>query len=165
MQDRFLVPATWAALPVDRITPLYPNGQELLTGTALSEAVYTPLSKIPEVVVFRTSDREKRLEGDLLHSLLKSGEWGTLHEVTGAGSHVGFVLTPAPGYFEGASCMPDNLHLMKRTSLMVEHAKTVHNHKMLKFFSFDCDLYVVTKSRWFRSRNNPKYLGFSKDEK
>jgi uncharacterized protein YfaT (DUF1175 family) len=27
------------------------------------------------------------------------------------------------------------------------------------------DLMITTKTRWFRNRNNPKFLGFSKDDK
>lgn len=162
LPNRYLTPQLWASFTADIIHSSSADGTH---STLEPETIYTPVVNVPLFVAYRTSDREKRLESDLQTKVVTEGDWGVLHEVTGGGSHVGFVLEVKPGHFAGAVSLPDSVHFMHRESIVDAPAKSVHNHRMLKVMSFDKDLYVVTKTRWFRNRNNPKFLGFSKDER
>lgn len=170
----FLEASTWAPLPVDIIHVRY--GAEKLEPQGLEpETAYRPIRDIPKQVVYRTSDREKRLEVSLSEALVTSGPWGELHEITGGGSHIGFVILLKPNAFCGAHLLPDSAHLISYAELLPDTCiiKDIHDHKMFRLFKIGPagnddsphDVIVTTKTRWFRNRNNPKFLGFSKDER
>lgn len=161
---KYLNPAFWAKQPTDILC--VDDGSDVISDSPPlhPEFVYRPATFIPKVITYRTSDREKRLEGALTVGTVSEGDWGRLLEVHGGSSHVGFVLV-VTGEFHRSAVLPDSVHLMNAISNPEVKPKDILQHKMLKVLTFDRDLYVVTKTRWFRSHANPKHLTFSKDEK
>lgn len=168
----YLDASTWQKLPGDVFFARY-EGEEFETSELSPAAAYRPVSRVPAEVFVRTSEREKRLEFELKAGLLASGPWGSLFDVSGAGSQVGLILTPAPEVFIGAHVLPDIVHMLGNDDSIAYDAtiKDVHIAKTVRIFSIGSepslphDLVLTTKYRWFRNRANPKHLGFSKEEK
>lgn len=171
----FLDPARWAALPVDVLFAEYVDGtQAPLPAVVEPDNVYQPVGAVPNIVFCRVSDSEKRLEQSIDARVITSGFWGQLCEVLGGGASIGLVLLPAQGVFCGAHAMPDMVHLVVCEDDLPPDSiiSDVYENKTIRMFLTGPakgerlhDLIITTKARWFRNRINPKYLGFSKDEK
>ena len=171
----FLDASRWQGLNLDVLMSLYEDGTEAPLPSAVEpETVYQPVGRVPSVVFCRTSDSEKRLESQLESVVVASGPWGQLCEVQGGGGVIGLVLLPATGVFCGAHVLPDMVHLVVCEDDLAENSiiSEVHESKTIRAFLMGPptgdrihDFLMTTKARWFRNRINPKYLGFSKDEK
>ena len=131
---------------------------------------------LPRTILCRTSDSEKRLAGaePLTTRPLANGSWGVLHEVLGNGGAVGLSLDIADKAFVGVHALPDIVHLLAPTRSLAADAivKAVYDGKTIRLYRLGPpdetkphDLVLTTKARWFRARSNPKFLGFSKDER
>lgn len=173
IDPKFLDPAYWAHLVVDVLYSVYENGTVVPEGPE-PDGVYPPVHWVPKYVLCRLSDSEKRLEGALEVKEAKAGAWGSVFDVTGAGAQVGVIIEMGPP-FCGAHVNPDGVHLVGCVDGLPEGSIVVDlfEAKTLKIFSvgpgapadFAHDVVITTKTRWFRNRNNPKFLGFTKDEK
>lgn len=171
----YLQAASWQRLPADVFFSRYEGDDTVYPeGADLSSSVYRPVSMVPREIFVRTSEREKRLEFELKAKKIASGGWGSLFDVSGAGSQVGIVLIPAP-IFIGCHAMPDVIHLLGNSDTVAYDAivKDIYVAKAIRAFSISSssdapmpeELVLTTKFRWFRNRLNPKHLGFSKEEK
>lgn len=171
---RYLDPVIWQGLPVDVLHVAYDDGY-ISPGSTEPDAIYQPVARIPVVVLVRTSDSEKRLESKLAPVLLKEGDWGSVFEVQGAGAPLGLCIVVKAGVFCGAHPLPDMVHLVACEEELPADSivKGLYETQKIKVFLMGPiegndrphDLLVTTKTRWFRNRNNPKFLGFSKDDK
>jgi hypothetical protein len=172
--DFYLSAANWYSLSGGIFFSRY-EGDDTVYPQVLEPAdVYHPVSLIPTEIFVRTSVREKRLESELKAKEVTSGSWGSLFEVSGAGSQVGLVLMPS-SVFIGAHVLPDSVHLLGNHDTVAYDAivQDVYLSKSIRVFSacsysnddLPSDLILTTKFRWFRNRMNPKHLGFSKEEK
>lgn len=171
----FLDASRWQALPIDVLFVQYEDGEQApLPNVVEPSTVYQPVAKVPNIVFCRTSDSEKRLDNELDAKVVGSGFWGQLCEVQGAGATIGVVLLPAPGVFCGAHALPDMVHLVICEDDLSPDSiiSDVYDSKTIRSFLMGPpvgdrlhDFIMTTKARWFRNRINPKYLGFSKDEK
>lgn len=171
LPDMYLSAETWQKVPADVFFAVYDGS---ISPVSLSPVdVYRPAGDVPSEILIRTSEREKRLEADLTSNVLTSGPWGSLYVVDGDGSQVGLVLIPKPGRFCGAHVMPDVVHLLGNSESVANDAiiKDIHIAKSVRLLKVGSqedephDIVFTTKLRWFRNRNNPKHLGFSKEEK
>jgi hypothetical protein len=173
---KYLEASIWQALSVDVLYAVYDDG-EIVPGTLDAEAVYQPVGRVPAFVLCRTSDSEKRMESVLSSNVIQSGAWGDLCEVLGGGSPLGLCVCIKQGdTFCGAHALPDIIHLIAcMDDLPADSAvKDVYDGKNIKVYRMGPvtddahphhDLVITTKFRWFRNRNNPKFLGFSKDDR
>ena len=174
LPNRFIDPSLWLGLQVDSIYSVYADGVVHPRTVDLADAVYQPSSHIPSFVFCRISESEKRLEQALESRPVMDGPWGVIHEVLGQGSIIGAVLAPQPGSFLAAHVLPDMVHLVADTDDIPKDSimKGLYDHKTFRSFrlgpasdeAHPHDVLVTTKTRWFRTRNNPKFLGFSKDD-
>lgn len=169
----YLDAVTWQKLPGGVFFARYEGEEDIYPRELVPSSVYRPVSQVPTEVFIRTSEREKRLEFELKASAVASGPWGQLVDVSGAGSQVGLVLLPTSAFI-GAHVMPDIVHLLGNDESVAYDAviKDVHVAKSVRVFTIGPisgaapqELLLTTKLRWFRSRNNPKHLGFSKEER
>ena len=138
--------------------------------------MYLPKHIIPEYALCRISESTTRLENGLGVEEKASGPWGTIFMVTGSGSKIGIVLQIESEMFESCHRTPDGLHLLAadvpKGSFDRPIIKGVYEYKTFKAFRIGPagdddtphDLKVTAKKRWFRKRNNPKFLGFNKDK-
>lgn len=175
LPQHFQDPSLWLKLKVDAIYWTYGDGQLLPEMGGSAEAVYQPSSAVPSVMICRISDSEKRLEQTLTVRPAVRGAWGVLYEVLGQGAVIGTAMEVAEEAFSVAHVLPDMVHLVSNTDNVSPDSimKSLYNFKTFRSFRLGSmmddgqphDVLVTTKSRWFRNRNNPKFLGFSKDEK
>jgi hypothetical protein len=172
---RFRDPGLWLGLQVDTIYAAYADGQIHPQTTDKADAVYQPSSVIPSFVFCRISDSEKRLEQAVESRPVMNGSWGVLHEVLGQGTIIGAAFAVNVAAFSSAHVLPDMVHLVSMVDDVPHDSimKGLYEHKTFRSFRLGPmgddqhphDLLVTTKTRWFRNRNNPKFLGFSKDDK
>jgi hypothetical protein len=125
---------------------------------------------LPTALVVRTSSRERRLVGVPVSVELAAGPWGTVHSVTGHGSQIGIVLSVAPGRFCGAHVLPDGAHLvLGRKEAPAPRIRDLYVSRSARLFAVGDegqeDLLLTSRTRWFRARNNPHFLGFSKGDR
>jgi hypothetical protein len=171
--DDVLIASTWQKLPIGSFFSRYEADGPLLPEGDSPADVFQPASMVPIEVLIRTSEREKRLEFNLDAREITSGQWGALFEIAGDGNPVGLLLRVAPQTFCGAHALLDVVHLLANTESVANDAtiKDIHLSKTVRVFRIGSDdnlphdIVMTTKSRWFRNRNNPKHLGFSKEEK
>lgn len=174
----YLDAGLWHRLPVDFFFSRYAGDEEVYPQELTPDSVYRSISLVPTEVFVRTSEREKRLEFELEAKKVAEGKWGTLFEVSGAGSQVGLVTILNP-IFIGAHVLPDMVHLMGNSESVAFDGiiRDIYLAKATRMFEVGYslrseqgedvpfDVVMTSKNRWFRIRNNPKYLGFSKEEK
>ncbi len=175
LPPRFLDPSLWLGLQVDTFYVVYADGQLHPRSTDSADAVYQPAGCIPEFIFCRISDSEKRLEHALESRLAVGGSWGALYEVLGQGSVIGTALSVRTSAFSSTHVLPDMVHLVCMVDDVPHDSvmKALYDFKTFRSFRLGPmtdddhphDLLVTTKARWFRNRNNPKFLGFSKDDK
>ena len=139
--------------------------------------VYRPSDDIPSYLLCRTSDRTKRLEaGTEAVPVPCKGPNASFFEVTGSGVVIGIMVQINQAGFQFAHVTPDGAHLVGREPFQsAPIVKDVFSHKTFRSFAIGPtedriesgahDLMVTAKTRWFRKRNNPKFLGFSKENK
>lgn len=172
---RFTDPGLWLGLQVDTIYSAYADGEIHPRTTGRADAVYQPSSVVPAYVFCRISESEKRLEQALTSQAVMDGTWGILHEILGQGAKIGAVLALKAGAFMTAHVLPDMVHLVSVVDDIPNESimKSLYDYKTFRAFrlgpladdAHPHDLLITTKTRWFRNRNNPKFLGFSKDDK
>lgn len=173
--SEFLAADCWRPLGVNLLVSQYADGRRIPLNNLEPDGVYQPVGEVPVAIFCRTSTSEKRLEGRLEAEVVASAPWGEVFEVTGNGSQVGFVLRIEPGAFCGAHVLPDMVHCIACEEELPDEStlKDVYEGKSIRVYAVGPiqdkdrpqDILVTTKTRWFRARNNPKYLGFSKDDK
>jgi hypothetical protein len=174
LPEVYLNASNWQKLPGGVFFSRYEGDDDVLPQSLEPADIYRPVSLLPTEVFVRTSEREKRLESGLKAKELASDSWGSIFEVSGAGSQVGLVLMVAP-IFIGAHVLPDMAHFLGNHDTVAYDAvvKDVYISKSIRAFSvcsyssdnLPFELVLTTKFRWFRNRMNPKHLGFSKEEK
>lgn len=165
---------TWQKLPGGSFFARYAGDEAIYPSDMTPSQIFRPVADVPTEVFIRTSEREKRLEFQLEAKELASGAWGKLLDVSGAGSQVGLVFLVSP-CFIGAHILPDIVHLLGNDESIAYDAviRDIHTSKTIRMFSIGPvasdvmpeEIVLTTKLRWFRNRNNPKHLGFSKEEK
>jgi hypothetical protein len=178
LSKSFLEASLWQRIPGDVFFSRYAGDETIHPEDLSPSSVYRPVSMVPSEIFVRTSEREKRLEFELKATEISKGHWGALYDVSGAGSQVGLVMTVNP-VFIGAHVLPDIVHLLGNDeSIAFDGIITdIHLAKTVRVFKVGFslreseeehiphDVVLTTKYRWFRNRNNPKHLGFSKEEK
>lgn len=175
LPPRFLSTNLWRQLGVDVLYVAYENGEIRPQNSEQAEEVYYPASRIPSFIFSRISDSEKRLELTLDARTVVDGAWGSLAEVTAGDAVIGLVLVVRSGTFTTAHVLPDMVHLVCAQANVPPDSvmKGLHEFKTFRSFRLGAgadddghhDLIVTAKTRWFRHRHNPKFLGFSKDDK
>ncbi len=171
----YLETSRWQTLVVDVLYALH-HDDTMTPSSFEPDGVFGPVTLLPKTILCRTSDSDKRLAGmDHLNTRpLAEGSWGVLHEVMGGGGVVGLSLDVAADAFAGVHALPDIVHLVAPTKSIAADAivKPVYDGKTIRLYRLGPlddkkphDLVLTTKERWFRARSNPKYLGFSKDER
>ena len=181
--DSFLDPALWRVLKIDSLYTSNEQGVVRPSTQATADAVYNPSHEIPSFIFCRVSESTKRLENGLeavpaldpkTNEPVVSAE-GDVFTVVGSGSTIGVVFVVNTDLFLSAHCTPDGAHLLNLDEQLPEGCvmKLVYEYKTFRSFRFGPphdeapphDLMITAKKRWFRKRNNPKALGFSKDDK
>lgn len=170
----FLEADRWGRMPIDVLHSVYTDGVVAPLAMVPSE-IYQPASRVPTHLLCKTSDSEKRLAGLLQTRLSGSGRWGRVYEVVGHGSLVGVVVQLEDNAFCGAHVQPDVVHLVSCVEELPDDSivKDVYLGKTVRLFSIGPidenkrphDMMLTAKARWFRHRHNPKFLGFSKEDK
>ncbi len=164
----------WVRAPVDILHSVYNDGTQVPERMGeLDTALYQPTNRIPRAVFARLSDSEKRLDQELSIREVSYHRWGSICEVLGGGALIGAFVFTHMGCFEHAHVLPDGAHFSmgSRVPAMADpFVKDLYTNKSFRVFETTdgvdvSDVVVVTKQRWFRNRNNPKFLGFSKDER
>lgn len=170
---QLLSPDLWRSLKVDSLYTLHESGELRPSTLAHASAVYGPASDIPFWVFCRTSESTKRLEKGLEMQKESEVESVSVYTVHGAGSPIGVLVAVAPDLFKSAHCTPDGVHLCTKQGEVADDAivKSIFAYKTFRSFRVGAplqetahDVLITAKTRWFRRRNNPKFLGFSKDK-
>lgn len=175
LPPRFLDTGLWRQLGVDILYTAYENGEIRPQNLKRAEDVYYPATRIPAFIFSRVSDSEKRLELTLNARTVVDGAWGSLDEIVAGDAVIGLVLAVRSGVFVTAHVLPDIVHLVCAHAVIPPDAVMKGLHEFKTFRSFRLgpgtdddghhDIIVTAKTRWFRHRHNPKFLGFSKDDK
>jgi len=174
--EGLLDPQLWAGLTITSLYAVYDDGEICPSDSTIANQVYGPSSRIPLYVICRISTSTKRLEKGLAASPLQDiGCRGRIHEVTGGGSPIGVMVGLAPQEFKAAHFTPDGLHLCNGEADLPPDViiKPLYDYKTFRSFRVGPaddddaphDLMMTAKARWFRERNDPKFLGFSKGSK
>jgi len=165
--------ALWKGFAVDTLYTFY-NGEVRPQNLTRALSVYHPAEQIPLFVFCRTSESTKRLDAGLDAEQAVAGPWGAIYEVRGGGSSIGVMVEVTTERFSSAFCTPDGVHLCHNGDAGdAAVMKELFSYKTFRAFRFGLpgvedgphDLMLTAKQRWFRRRNNPKFLGFSKDNK
>jgi hypothetical protein len=169
----------WKTLRTDALYTVQPDGELRPADPKVSSAVYNPSEDIPAYILCRTSDSTKRLEKGLEAVVVDDPEmpfpFGSLFTINGGGSPIGVLVELKPALFRSAHCTPDGVHLCNAQGEIDPESiiKPVYSYKTFRSFLIGPaekdkkphDVMLTAKARWFRKRNNPKFLGFSKDSK
>lgn len=170
--EKILDPLLWKGFNVDTLYTLYTSGDLRAQDPRSAFTVYHPSSEVPTWVFCRVSESTKRLEKGLTTQTMASGSFGNVYSVVGSGSQIGVLFSVNQQVFKAAHCTPDGIHLVSHENLVDPIIKPVYVYKTFRAFRIGQtgdtsphDLMITAKTRWFRKRNNPKSLGFSKDNK
>lgn len=171
--ENLLDPALWRGFVVDALYTVDEFGEVKPDTARSADAVYNPTDNIPLFALCRISDSTKRLENGLEARKVDEGAWGILYEVTGSGSIIGVIFEIESEAFVSAHCTPDGVHLVRPEPGTEFIVKPLYSYKTFRSFRVGPmddddaphDLMLTAKRRWFRRRNDPKFLGFSKDDK
>jgi len=169
----------WKTLRIDALYTVQTDGELRPSDHRVSAEVYNPSDQIPAFVLCRTSDSTKRLEKGLEAAAVEDMEapfpFGNLFTINGGGSPIGVLIELKPDLFRSAHCTPDGVHLCNAQGEIEPDSiiKPVYAYKTFRSFLIGPaekdkkphDVMFTAKARWFRKRNNPKFLGFSKDNK
>jgi len=174
--DPYLNPSLWRQMNIGALYTIDPDGTVHPGDSKSAASVYRPASLIPTFVLCRISESTKRLDNGLTLDEVASGAWGKLHLVMGSGSTIGALMSVSSEVFGSCHRTPDGVHLVRpldASSLVAPVTKPLFSFKTFRSFRIGPadddaaphDLMLTAKKRWFRKRNNPKFLGFSKDDK
>lgn len=131
--------------------------------------LYSPANAVPTATCVRISQSTKRLEGVLQAKVVAEGAWGKQYEVGQGNNVVGYAWLWA-NVFSHAHTLPDIVHLINKSDPVEQQvASLIFDSKGLKLVTISdgdaVDIMLTTKQRFFRARNNPKNLGFAKEER
>lgn len=176
MIEEVLRPDIWANLELNTLycwmndAGLYPKD------ISKADESYLPTDWIPDLLVVRTSSSSKRLEKGISEKSIRSPSSRTIKisDVECAGSKIGVILRPKKDQFVQSYFTPDGCLLLTGYDLDDAVVKDGYDFKTMRMYLIGKknldpktnvhDCLVTAKKRWFRSRNDPKFLGFSKDK-
>lgn len=165
----FLDAALWADAKPFILMSLY-NGFEPVSNLKTpATMLYAPKKEVPTATCVRISQSSKRLEGTLQAKVVAEGTWGKQYEVGQGNNVVGYAWMWAPIFSHGHT-LPDIVHLINKVDPQNQQTPSlVFDTKGLKLVTIvdgdAVDIMLTTKQRFFRARNNPKSLGFAKEER
>jgi hypothetical protein len=160
--QRFSEPTEWLDLPVGFYVPY--RAVDDAPDLGLSSAEGYRETVVPGALVFLATDVARRFEKSFVFTEERSGGFGTIYQVrTVDGPQIGFVVLLNKEKFVNAYMTPDVVHLASVEA--GEVPEVLYEDKVFRSFSFGGDVMFTTRARWFRTRNNPKFLGYSKDDK
>jgi hypothetical protein len=171
--DNYLDPAMWRGFNVNTLYTGSEDGQVRPERQEVADLVYHPSHEIPAFLFCRVSESTKRLENGLEAEQVSAGPEGKVFTVVGSGSTIGIVFVVDTEQFSKAHCTPDGANLLnanpKTMTLKWGYPiiKPIYEFKTFRAFRIGPskkddephDLMVTAKKR------NPKFLGFSKDDK
>ncbi len=160
----------WKSLEVDRFFVMNSDG-DIHPKEVTPEEAYVPNS-LPEMILCRISDSTKRLGEHLTISVVEEDWWGKVYHLSGTGSPVGILLALNQDRFSSADYMPDGIHVFgkEKDPKGATILRQGYDFKSFRVFPIEVGgighgLMVTVKNRWFRDRNDPKHLGYSKEAK
>lgn len=175
MIEEILRPDIWSKLELNTLygwvndAGLYPND------LSKADESYLPTDWIPDLLIVRTSSSSKRLDKGITEKAVKSVSPKTIKvsDIECAGSKIGVVLRPKKDVFVQSYFTPDGCMLLTGYELDQAIVKDGYSFKTMRMYLIGNngldpktnvhDCLVTAKKRWFRNRNDPKFLGFSKD--